>query len=102
MVAEHPSATQGPCTGLRPQKEHAMHRTACLVLSIVGLVCWLAVSQSWGGPPNPTPSDANGNTAGGTNALVHTTTGSANTAFGFQALTTLTMGVHNTAVGNDA
>ena len=35
------------------------------------------------GPPNPTPSDDAGNTAGGTGALINNTEGLANTAFGF-------------------
>jgi hypothetical protein len=45
------------------------------------------VTPSWGGPPNPTASDVNGNTAGGTGAL-ETVTESAhfNTAFGVNAL----------------
>ena len=44
-----------------------MNRIAGLV--IAGLVLMLGVTPSWGGPPNPTASDANGNTAGGTGAL---------------------------------
>src|SRR5215469_7491199 len=67
------------------QQEHGMHRRQRLTLGIVGLVFLLGVGRSWGGPPNPTMSDVQGNTAGGTNALVNTT-GHNNTAFGDAAL----------------
>ena len=40
---------------------------------IAGLVLVLGVTPSWGVPPNPTPSDSDGNTAGGTNALANVT-----------------------------
>jgi FAD binding domain len=39
-------------------------------LGIAGLVLLLGSGSSWAGPPNPTGSDANGNTAGGADALV--------------------------------
>ena len=53
----------------------------------VGLVLVLIdVTPSWGGPPNPTASDANANTAGGSGALFDVTSGGiSNTAFGFYA-----------------
>ena len=57
-----------------------MNRLAGLV--IAGLVFLLGVTPSWGGPPNPTASDANANTAGGTNALLNVTSGTVNTAGG--------------------
>ena len=63
-----------------------MNRITRLV-PIAGLVLMLRITLSWGGPPNPTPSDGNGNTAGGTNALVNVTIdGGLNTAFGSVAL----------------
>ena len=64
-------------------------------------------TPSWGGPPNPTGSDENANTAGGSNALQFviapgacgTAGGCANTAFGAGALQANTIGSNNTAVG---
>ena len=50
------------------------------------LLMLLGNELSWAGPPNPTASDALGNTAGGSNALLRNITGPGNTAFGFQAL----------------
>ena len=70
------------------------------------------------GPPNPTPSDDAGNTAGGTDALLinsggfntafgkdtlrSNTSGSSNTASGYAALYTNTTGYSNTASGVNA
>src|SRR5262245_55011204 len=56
---------------------------------------------------NPTVSDANGNTAGGRNALVNVFVlgpfqGFRNTAFGFRALQLNTFGSENTASGDSA
>ena len=79
-----------------------MHRRHHLTLGLVGLMLLVGVGQSWGGPPNHDVSDAVGNTAGGTDALLHTTTGIYNTAFGDNALTSNTIGANNTAVGNNA
>lgn len=82
----------------------------------------LTFSPAHAGPPNPTASDAAGNTAGGTGALVVTTrdtqantgfgwralskntnidtaTGDANTAAGYVALSNNTTGAYNTAAG---
>src|SRR5207249_2023369 len=67
-------------------EEQPMHRRYRLVGGVAGLVLLLGVGLSWGGPPNNDVSDAMGNTAGGTNALVSLTTGGTNTAFGFEAL----------------
>jgi hypothetical protein len=53
------------------------------------------------GPPNPTPSDAQGNTAGGTGALLNTE-GFDSTAFGKSALESNTGGNSNTASGASA
>jgi trimeric autotransporter adhesin len=66
---------------------------------IVGLALLLGGGPSWAGPPNPTPSDALGNTAGGTAALSHNTSGQYNTGFGQGALFSNTTGGGNTAFG---
>lgn len=50
-------------------------------------------------PPNPTPSDANFNTAGGTDAQQSLTSGGTNTAFGAYSLSGNTTGNNNTAYG---
>jgi hypothetical protein len=64
----------------------------------------LGVTPSWGGPPNPTASDEDGNTAGGRGALeevvIHS--GVQNTAFGAGALNANTDGSFNTASGFSA
>ncbi len=75
-----------------------MNSRYSLYVVVTGIVLTLRVGPSWGGPPNPTPSDGNGNTAGGTNALVNTT-GILNTASGFAALLLNTTGNDNTASG---
>jgi trimeric autotransporter adhesin len=69
---------------------------------IVGLALLLGSGPSWAGPPNPTPSDALGNTAGGTAALSHNTSGQYNTGFGQGALFSNTAGAGNTAIGLNA
>src|SRR5262249_34972581 len=88
--------------GPQPQEENMMDYRPHRLLGIIALVGLLGVSPSWGAPPNNDVSDALGNTAGGTNALSSTTTGSANTAFGFQALVSNTTGNNNTATGLSA
>jgi trimeric autotransporter adhesin len=77
---------------------HIQSRT----LRIVGLMLLLGSARSWAAPPNPTVSDASGNTAGGTAALLNITTGVWNTAFGQGALYLDTMGYFNTAIGLNA
>src|SRR5262245_56428687 len=81
-------------------------RTVALTL---GLVILLNITPSWGQPVcvspgcNPTVSDANSNTAGGTSALSHLAVGGVNnTAFGRFALQANTTGVANTASGVNA
>jgi len=67
---------------------------------IAGLIVALAITPTWGGPPpNPTDSDDNGNTAGGTAALQSLTDGIVNTAFGRSALFSNTTGNFNSAGG---
>jgi hypothetical protein len=68
-------------------------------VAIAGLVLLLGSGLAWAGPPNPTPSDDRGNTAGGTDALSANTTGADNTAFGDAALLNNTAGNFNTASG---
>lgn len=72
-------------------------------LGTAGLVLLLGGGPSWAaGPPNPTASDANRNTAGGTGALFDNTTGFGNTAFGDSVLQFNTTGFYNTAFGDGA
>src|SRR5262249_45561240 len=85
-----------------PDKEDTMHRRHHLTLGLVGLLLLGGVSQSWGGPPNPTPSDPIGNTASGTSALGHLTNAVQNTASGVNALFSNTTGNDNTASGAQA
>src|SRR5215831_17575128 len=78
--------------------ENPMKTAACLAIAVFVLLP--NVTPTWGGPPNPTQSDVNGNTAGGTNALAAVTVeGGSNTAFGFGALKSNTDGDTNTACG---
>ena len=80
-----------------------MIRRVCLLTLLTILVGLLNITPSWGGPPNPTASDANFNTAGGSGALFDVTTGGvSNTAFGFYALRYNTSGDNNTAFGDAA
>jgi hypothetical protein len=60
-------------------------RTVLLVVPLAALVVLLSITQASSGPPNPTDSDADFNTAGGTDALQAVTTGQENTAFGYFA-----------------
>src|SRR5690348_3502632 len=73
---------------------------------VAGLGVALAVAAVWaGGPPNPTMSDAAGNTAGGSSALFNLNGGQGNTAFGDRALQGALSGFSgffNTAVGEAA
>jgi endosialidase-like protein len=72
-------------------------------IPFVALLVWLSsITPSWSSPPNPTDSDANFNTAGGTGALDAVTTGESNTAFGYHGLQSHTTGDSNTAVGSQA
>src|SRR5262245_34459213 len=75
---------------------------------VTGFVLLLTITPSWGqiatcSSPgcNPTVSDANANTGGGTAALI-LPTGSANTAFGDHALFSNSTGSDNTASGRGA
>src|SRR5438132_10569831 len=70
------------------REEEHMNRVYRLACIMVGLVCLLGGTPSWGAQSwNPTASDSCGNTAGGTAALAQGA-GCENTAFGFEALHT--------------
>src|SRR5215468_598774 len=91
--------------GIIQRMEVAMKRT--LHLSLVASLV-INITPSWGQPVcvapgcNPTASDVNQNTAGGTGALGSLSTGTDNTAFGTNALKSNTTGILNTAVGVEA
>jgi trimeric autotransporter adhesin len=70
-------------------------------LRLLAAAACLWPSIAWAQPPNPTASDANGNTAAGTDALLNVT-GVSNTAIGRDALRTNTTGAYNTAIGSYA
>ena len=80
-----------------------MNRVYRLTCMVVGLVCLLGGTPSWAQSWNPTASDSNGNTAGGSFALErHLTSDSFfNTAFGWGALEFNTV-ADNTAMGSSA
>jgi hypothetical protein len=67
---------------------------------LAGLLLMLGGAPSWGAPPNNDVSDAAGNTASGTAALLSNTTGGFSTASGVYALLTNTTGSYNTASGD--
>jgi len=80
-----------------------MNRIHGVVFAVVGFVFALGVAMpTWAGPPpNPTASDVNGNTAGGTDAL-KINTGSNNTAFGLDTLLNNMSGVATPRIGSPA
>ncbi len=72
-----------------------MNRNARIAVLLSAACLTFNVSPSWGGgPPNPTPSDVDGN-----NALHDNTTGFNNSALGNNALAANTTGSNNIAVG---
>jgi hypothetical protein len=86
--------------------EDSMKPFARSFAMVTGLVLLLTITPSWGQPVcsapgcNPTVSDGNFNTAGGTGALSGVTSGTNNTAFGRSALAAASGGDENTAVGS--
>jgi Chaperone of endosialidase len=89
--------------------EDSMKPLARFAAMLTGLVLLLNITPSWGQTPvcdspgcNPTESDANDNTAGGTSALNGVTSGTNNTAFGRAAMLATSSGNDNTAVGTRA
>ena len=84
-----------------------MNRNARIAFLFSTAFLTFSAYPAWAGPPpNPTPSDACGDTAGGTNALSKNNIACdpkyANTAFGFNALTSNTTGAYNAAFGGGA
>src|SRR5499427_4317518 len=92
--------------------EACMTRFAPLTTLVAAFVLIVSIPPSWGQPVcaapgcNPTTSDGNFNTAGGTVALPNVdetgTGGFSNTAFGFNALHNTSTGDSNTAIGTAA
>src|SRR5262245_66641448 len=83
--------------------EASMSRFARFVSVVAGLIMLMSITPSWGQDQtyNPTASDNDGNTAGGSSALLQVQTGSDNTAFGRAALFNNLNPSNNTAVGAD-
>ena len=89
-----------------------MNSITRLLPVVAGLVLLTHVTPGWGQPTcaspgcNPTATDMNGNTAGGTGALSNVVSGPSggfgNTAFGASTLTATTTGSANTASGAGA
>src|SRR5262245_45287274 len=71
---------------------------------VAGIVMLMTITPSWGQGQtyNPTASDNDGNTAGGSDTLLQVQTGSDNTAFGRAALSNTLNASNNTALGADA
>ena len=82
---------------------HDMETKTLFTVSVATAILALSTNPGWGvtQTTNPTASDANYNTAGGTNALLNTT-GTSNTVFGDSALRNNTTGNNNTASGGGA
>jgi Chaperone of endosialidase len=90
------TAVQGILDGTTPSKYRRTVLNKTFVVLMAGLFSF--VSSEAGIPPADA-SNANGNTAEGTQALFSNTTGNANTAIGVGALYKNTTGVSNTATG---
>src|SRR5258708_33118429 len=76
-----------------------MKTTIPSVLITFALACFALVQNTQAVSPAPDGGYPGNNTAEGTDALLHLTTGSDNTAVGSQALFSNTTGVSNTATG---
>src|SRR5262249_31637906 len=77
-------------------------RRLCCKSRVISLIFMFGTATGWGQPSDPTSSDVQGNTVGGTDALLFDTTGTDNTAFGVNALKNNTVGNANTASGSNA
>src|SRR5262245_66010376 len=77
---------------------------ALFVPVVACVVMLMTITPSWGQGQtyNPTASDEDGNTAGGSDTLQQGQTGSDNTAVGRAALSNALNASNNTAVGADA
>jgi hypothetical protein len=90
------TAVDGILDGATSSKYRSTDLTKTFVVLMAGLFSFVS---SEAGIPAPDGSDANGNTAQGTQALSSNTTGNANTAIGVGALYKNTTGTGNTATG---
>jgi trimeric autotransporter adhesin len=90
------TAVDGILDGATSSKYRSTDLTKTFVVLMAGLFSFVS---SEAGIPAPGGSDANGNTAQGTQALSSNTTGNANTAIGVGALYKNTTGTGNTATG---
>ena len=90
------TAVHGILDGATSSKYRSTDLTKTFVVLMAGLFSFVS---SEAGIPAPDGSDANGNTAQGTQALSSNTTGNANTAIGVGALYKNTTGTGNTATG---
>lgn len=77
----------------------ALKKTSVVLIAALVAIVGIAYAAQ---PPNVVASDAAGNTAMGTSALLNLTIGSDNTAAGDHALYANTTGFNNTAVGENA
>jgi hypothetical protein len=80
-----------------PKAKRSLNKYASSLFLLAAAACLWPVAAS-AQPPDPTASDANYNTAAGTNALL-VVTGEFNTAIGHSALSANTAGNSNTASG---
>jgi uncharacterized coiled-coil protein SlyX len=87
---------------LRKSINRSASRRGLLLIPLV-LACFALAPAARAALPPPTPDGGypNENTAEGTAALFHLTTGDHNTAAGFEALTNNTTGSANTAIGHN-
>jgi len=81
-----------------------MKRIAAFPVAVPGLIILLTIAPCWAQGVNPTASDNEANTAGGTGALINALntagSGNSNTGFGDAALLFTSTGSSNTAVGS--
>jgi len=80
------------------KRRHLASGTVASLISLVALLQPAYATQ----PPDGVTSDASGNTASGSNALLNLTAGSSNSAFGANALPGNTTASHNSAFGDGA
>jgi trimeric autotransporter adhesin len=83
----------------KPVRRQVSRPLASRTAGVACLFLLFGSAPGWGAPPDPTPSDSLGNTAGGSRALSDNTTGEQNTAFGYNALLNNISGTGNTAIG---
>jgi hypothetical protein len=87
---------------LRKSSDRQPLRRGLLVIAVaLGCFALSPTAQALLPPPAPDGGYVNENTAEGTDALFHLTTGDHNTAIGFEALLNNTTGSANTAIGHN-